>query len=122
MRRRLTLLGVALAVASVLAVPVLAAGGEGTQAVDVCWMQGNTEVRAKFVTTRSGIVQQFRYEPDDRHGVFMPKEKFPNEPDEGDWFSWTAHSYAPCDPGTEYEVMDLLVPGTQYWVQLEVQE
>ena len=123
MRKRLTLLGVALAIASLLAVPVLARGGNGNKAVDVCWIRPSTgeQVRANFQVTPSGIVQQFRYTPEHKHGVFKPAAQF-SEPDEGDWRLWRAHYYKPCDPDAEYQITDFLVPGTQYWVQLKLQD
>ena len=123
MRRRLTLLGVTLAIASLLAVPVLARGGNGNKAVDVCWIRPGTniEVKANFQTTASGIVQQFRYEPEHKHGVFKPAAQF-SEPDEGDWRLWQARNYAPCDPDADYKITDFLKPGTYYWVQLELQD
>jgi hypothetical protein len=107
----------------VLAVPALARGGNGGNAVDVCWKRNAaTEVWARFQTTGSGIVHEVRYAPEQVHGEFKPKAEFPTEPDEEGWRSWTAHYYAPCDPGTEYQVTDFLVPGTEYWVKLELQE
>ena len=120
MRKLLTLLVATLVITTIFTAPVQAAGGRGKKAVDVCWMSGGTEVKAKFQMTSSGIVHEFRYEPNDVHGVFKPVSRFPNEPDEGEWFLWTAHAYMPCEGETDM-VTDFLEAGMQYWVQLEVQ-
>ena len=122
MRRLIKLLVATLLIASVFTVPVLADGGQGTNAVDVCWMQGTTEYRATFTVLPNGIVQQFRYEPTDMHGVFKPAESF-DEPDEGSYRLWLAHDYDPCEGSaeTEYTIADVLNIGEYYWVQLEPQ-
>lgn len=123
MRKRLPYLAVVLVIPPLAAAPVLAYGGNGTNAVAVSWKRNpSTEVWANFQVTRSGIVHEFRYAPEHVHGVFKPKTKFPTEPDERDWFSWTAHNYGSCDPATEYSIMDFLEPGTDYWVKLESQD
>ena len=121
MRKLLTLFVITIALVSLSAMPAEAAGGQGTKAVDVCWMQGETEIKATFQELPNGIVQEFRYEPNNMHGVFMPKSEFPSEPDEGDWRSWTARYYEPCDGETDL-VTDFLPAGTEYWVQLELQD
>ncbi|MFW6126125.1 MAG: hypothetical protein ACOC58_03380 [Chloroflexota bacterium] len=79
-------------------------------------------MRARFVTTSSGIVHQFQYEPEGKHGVFKPVAELPNEPDEGGWFLWEARNYTPCDANAEYKITDFLSPDTYWWVQLEDQE
>ena len=102
-----------------LAVPALAKGGngKGKESHDVCWMQGTAKVKAKFIKTSSGLVQQFRYSPDDKHLIFKPMTKF-DEPDEGNWFAWRYYEqYGECDPlegGTLNDVFDL----ERYWVQI----
>ena len=99
---------------------VLAKGGQGNNAMNVCWLRNlETEVWANFVVTGSGIVQQFRYAPEDRHLIFKPTSKFPNEPKGEGWNDFTFRGqYDSCDPATEYSLEDVFELGESYWVKI----
>jgi hypothetical protein len=93
-------------------------GGGGEKSLNVCWMQGSTEVKAFFKITNSGLIQQFRYEPDDKHLIFKPKGKF-NDPMEAGWFSWnyTEGKYNTCVEWDGASLDEVLSPGA-YWVKI----
>ena len=98
---------------------VLAKGGQGNNAMNVCWLRNSgTEVWANFVVTGSGIVQQFRYAPEDRHLIFKPTSEFPNEPKGEGWFGWDYSGYYPCDQESEYSLDDIFESGESYWVKI----
>lgn len=104
------------------AIPVLAKGGRGSKSLEVCWIGGGIETRAYFTETGSGIIQQHRYSPDDKHLVFKPMSKF-SEPDEGSWFAWKYTSqYDECDPASDTSLDDVLSLNTWYWVQINDQD
>ena len=119
-KRILILLVVVLALAATASV-VWAHGGSAN-GDDVCWMQGSTEVRATFYETRSGIIHQWRYSPQHLHLVFKPKARFPEEPDEGSWFSWPyTGQYDECDPLSDTILDEVFEIGSSYWVEITVQ-
>ena len=126
MKRLLTICAVATLVVAMLlsATPLLAAGGSAG-GVDIWFYQDGdptTLSKAIFSKTSSGIIHQWRYEPQDLHLVFKPASKFP-EPDEGNYFYWrfNASRYTETDtnPGS---LSDFFTDGAYYWVEITYQD
>lgn len=114
--RKVTLALLAVAVVLVGTATLALAGGGSAKGVDVCWTNlSGTESRAVFLVTGSGIVQEWRYQPQDVHVVFKPADRFPVQED--DWTYWNAVNYADCSPATATadKVGDFLPPGTHWW-------
>jgi len=126
MKRLLTICAVATLVAAMLlvATPLLAAGGSAKGADIWFYQDGNpaTLCKAIFSKTASGIIHQWRYEPQDIHLLFKPASKFP-EPDEGNYFYWqfNASRYTETDtnPGS---LSDFFTDGAWYWVEITYQD
>ncbi len=112
--------------ATLLVAPSALGKGGSAKGTEVWWYEGSLGagplIKAVLRTTGSGIVHEWRYQPDDRALVFKPVEKFP-EPDEGDYFLWTyipaQYAIAPDSPG---QLSDIFTPGAQYWAQITMQD
>lgn len=104
-----------------MATPALAKGGS-SKGTDVWFQLGSQTYKNIFYTTGSGIVHEWRYEPNDLHLVFKPLSKFPNQPD-GFWGPWSYNipPYQELDDD-DGNLADFLTPGDQYWVQITIQD
>jgi len=106
------------------ATPLLAAGGSAGGADIWFYEYGDptTLSKAIFSETGSGIIHQWRYEPQDRHLVFKPVSKFP-APDEGNYFYWRfiASRYTEIDPNPG-SLSDFFTDGAWYWVEITHQD
>lgn len=113
----------ALLVGMLLVIPSVRGKGGGANGTEVWWYEPHSElIKAVFWTTGSGIIHEWRYEPDDRALVFKPLAKFP-EPGEGDYQLWTfdpsKYTIAPGSPG---QLADFFTPGVQCWLQITMQD
>lgn len=113
---------VLLVVVAVLAAASSIAWAKGGSAKgdDVCWMMKHQGVVkehwAIFYETGSGIVHEWRYEPNEPHLIFKPLTKFKNKPQGPGWFHWPAPLYRKCKDPTDKSVEDFLPKGDEYWV------
>jgi hypothetical protein len=111
---------------TLLVIPSALGKGGSAKGTEVWWYEGSLGVgplhKAVFQTTGSGIVHEWRYEPDDRALVFKPAGKFP-EPDEGDYIPWTfnpgLYTIAPDSPG---DLSDFFTVWAPYWLKVTMQE
>lgn len=126
MKRLLTICAVATLVVAMLlsATPLLAVGGSAGGADIWFYQDGDPDTLSKaiFSGTASGIIHQWRYEPQDLHLVFKPALKFP-EPDEGNYFHWQfiASTYTETDDNLG-ELSDFFTDGAYYWVEITHQD
>ncbi len=68
--------------------------GGGAKRTEVWWYEGGGPlVKAVFRTTGNCVVQEWRYEPEERKLVFLPADQFP-APAKGD--------YSPLDLQSEF--------------------
>jgi hypothetical protein len=96
-----------------------AIGHGGAKGTEVWWYEGNGPLlKASFRTTGSGIVQEWRYEPEGCRLVFTPADRFP-APNKGDYSLWTfsPDQYA-IDQASPAALSDFFAEGTQYWLQI----
>lgn len=116
----------ALLLGTLLVIPSALGEGGSAKGTEVWWYEGSQGsgplIKAIFRITGSGIVHEWRYEPDDRALVFKPVDKFP-EPGEGDYHLWT---YGPAHytiaPGSPGDLSNFFTPGAQYWLQITMQD
>ena len=103
----------------VLTTAVVSAG-QTKSTLDVCWMQGDTEVRADFILGRNGTVHEWRYAPEKMVLKFRDQDDFAQPGD--DWIAWHWNGgdwgqYAPCDPSSEDTLGDALgYEPSWFWV------
>jgi hypothetical protein len=90
---------------------------------EVWWYEGSGPlIKATFRTTGNGIIQEWRYEPEDLKLIFKPADRF-SEPAEGDHSLWTFSpaSYT-IDKSSPGALSDFFAEGAQYWLQIMVQD
>ena len=119
MKKVVPILLAILLVISAFAIPALAKGGSA-KGTDVWWENGGV-TKAIFSTTGSGIVQQHRYDPDDKHLIFKPQSKFPTMPEGEGWFAWTFTDQYTELSGDEGDLSDFFNFGETYWVKINTQ-
>ncbi len=130
MRRRI-LVGVvgALLLGTLLVVPSALGNGGSAKGTEVWWHEGRNDsgplIKAIFQTTASGIVHEWRYEPENLQLIFKPADKFP-KPEEGDYVPWT---YKPAvywidenSPAGDLTLKAFFVEGALYWLQITEQD
>lgn len=75
------------------------------------------EVWAKFQTTGSGIVHEWRYSPEHVHVIFKPTGKFPMPEGDGWWGPWKYTSqYDECDSPSKVSLDDVFDDDSEWWV------
>jgi len=96
-----------------------AIGHGGAKGREVWWYEGGGPlIKATFRTAGSGIVQEWRYEPEARQLVFTPADRFP-EPDKGDYSLWTfSPDQYTIDQESPATLNEFFVEGTRYWLQI----
>lgn len=84
----------------ILTTAVVSAGTQEKTTLDVCWMQGDTEIQAYFILGTNGTVHEWRYAPEKMILKFRDQDDWDQPGD--DWIAWHWQGgdwgqYAPCE-------------------------
>jgi hypothetical protein len=115
----------ALLLGTLLVIPSALGKGDSAKRAEVWWYEaGSTSLhKAIFQTTGSGIVHEWRYEPEHLTMVFKPANKF-REPDEGDYTDWTYDwwLYTPVDSPSHKTLDGFFTRDAHYWCEITMQD
>lgn len=115
----------ALLLGTLWAIPSARGKGGSAKGTEIWWYESSGPVhKAIFSTTGSGIVHEWRYEPQNLSLIFKPTWKFP-QPDEAGYSLWTYHPHwyriAPDSPSKK-TLDDIFVQYGDYWLHVTTQD
>lgn len=115
--------GVFLLGGALLVISSATGSGDSAKGTEVWWYEGGGPlIKATFRTADTGVVQEWRHEPENLKLIFKPADKFP-APVDGDYSSWTfSPNYYTIDKQSPAALSDVFAEGAQYWLQVAAQD
>ena len=119
----------ALLLGTVMLIPSALGKGGSAKGIEIWWHEGRNAngplIKAIFRTTGSGIIHEWRYEPDDLALVFKPADRFA-APDDGNYAPWTYNPqvyWIDADsPAGDLTLGAFFAEGAQYWLKITEQD